>query len=171
MKSQVGELVPSTQAQRLTPLLVRRYQRKMGLLRQADRRPGLYQVYFGWRTSTVTPTCWLMISLNGGRVSHGRDRGGGVTSPSSSSLPEDSGSEGVSFLPCPRHHLGSTLGLSSLFPRLQCFVVGMVHFPFCHVLGQGDPPWCANGPTREYERSERIKLRKWPKKRIRVDSP
>jgi hypothetical protein len=114
-----------------------------GVAKASNRRPGLCRVCFGWHTPTVTPTCWLMISLNGGRVSRGRDRGGGVTSPSSSSSPEDLGLEGVSFLPCPRHHLGSTLELPSLFPRLHCFVVGIVHFPFYHVHGQGEPLWRA----------------------------
>jgi hypothetical protein len=50
--------------------------------------------YFGWRALTVTPAYRLRISLNEGRVSCGRDRGGGVTSLSSSSSSEDLGFEG-----------------------------------------------------------------------------
>jgi hypothetical protein len=55
------------------------------------------RVNFGWRVLTTTPACRLRISPNEGRVSHGIDRGGGVTSPSSSSSSsKDLGLEGAS---------------------------------------------------------------------------
>jgi hypothetical protein len=48
---------------------------------KASDGPVSVWVHFDRCTSTVTPACQLRISPNVGRVSRGRERGGGVTSP------------------------------------------------------------------------------------------
>jgi hypothetical protein len=100
------------------------------------------RVCFSRGTLTTPPACLRKRSSNEGGASRNEEWGGGVTSPpppppssssssSSSTLSsfEDSGSEGVSFPSCPRHRPSGTLGPSSLCPRLQQFIVGMVRSP------------------------------------------
>jgi hypothetical protein len=68
-----------------------------------------------WVGESVPSTKAQRSSLNRGRVTHGGDRGDGVTSPSSSSLFKDSIlMEGI-LPPLPRLSMSGTLDLPSLF--------------------------------------------------------
>jgi hypothetical protein len=95
---------------------------------------------FGWRTSTLTLTCQLRISPNGGRVSCSEDGGGGVTSPPLFILLVCGFRFGRDILPPrPRRHLGGTSCQPSLFLHPQLFITSMIRFPLHRILGLDDP--------------------------------
>jgi hypothetical protein len=110
MKSQIGELVPSTLARHSTPCELGDTSARRGYDSKLANGPISIQICISWCMPTLIPACQLRMSLNEGRVSCNGDGGRWGYSPSSSSsLSQDSGSEEVS----------SPLALASIWAALQ----------------------------------------------------
>jgi hypothetical protein len=127
MKSQIGELVPSTLARHSTPCELGDTSARRGYDSKLANGPISIQICISWCMPTLIPTCQLRMSLNEGRVSCNGDGGRWGYFPLLFFLFVTGFRFRGGILPSrPCLHLGGTPSLPSLFLCPQLLITGTV---------------------------------------------